>query len=190
MRAPIFVRGKRKVEYKKPEKEALNYWRVKKVIGLIFLVALFVAGRVILNLFEIFETGTPAGNLVNAAAIVLVLLQIVSIFVLPAIEYRQWEYAITDDRVVIKHGIFFIAKTVIPIIRIQNVNTNQGPIQRIFKLYSVELALASGTFDIVGLSKETAEDISEKLNARLRARLAANEKALGDSVNAGRISES
>ena len=78
----------------------------------------------------------------------------------------------------------------IPIIRIQNVNTNQGPIQRIFKLYSVELALASGTFDIVGLSKETAEDISEKLNARLRARLAANEKALGDSVNAGRITES
>ena len=190
MIAPIFMRGKRKVEYRKPEKEALNYWRIKKLIGLVVLASIFGIALLILNGLEFFEAGGYIRNIIIAAMILLTLFQIVSIAVLPAIEYRQWEYAITDDRVVIKHGIFFIAKTVIPIIRIQNVNTNQGPIQRIFKLYSVELALASGTFDIVGLSKETAEDISEKLNARLRARLAANEKALGDSVNAGRITES
>lgn len=162
------------MSYKKPEKTALTYWRVKRTIGLLVLIVIFSLVWLAGNGIGFLEKGTTLRTITAAVMLVILAYQAISIFVYPAIEYRQWEYAIEDDRVVIKHGLFFISRTVIPIIRIQNVNTNQGPIQRLFHLYSVELALASGTFDIVGLSRETAEDISEKLNSRLHMRLKAN----------------
>ncbi|MBR2674044.1 MAG: PH domain-containing protein [Mogibacterium sp.] len=163
------------MDYKKPERAALTYWRIKQSIGLLITIGVLGAAAFIMCRFEFFEEGTMARTLATIAFALFLLAQILSVIILPAIEYKQWEYAIADDRVVIKHGIFFIEKSTIPIIRIQNVTTEQGPIQRLFGLYSVELALASGTFDIVGLNRETAEDISEKLNARLRERIAANE---------------
>lgn len=89
----------------------------------------------------------------------------------PAIEYRQWFYSISEDRVEIRHGIFFIKNSIIPIIRIQHVTVEQGPIYRRFGLYNVVISLASGNFQILGLSREKAEEISKNLNHRLYARL-------------------
>ena len=38
----------------------------------------------------------------------------------PELEYRQWGYIVEEDRVVIRHGIFFVKKVIIPIIRIRS----------------------------------------------------------------------
>lgn len=91
--------------------------------------------------------------------------------VLPQIEYRQWGYIIEEDKVVIRHGIFFVTKSIVPIIRIQNITISQGPINRRLGLYKLELSLASGSFEIVGLNRETAEFIGENLKQRLYARV-------------------
>ena len=89
----------------------------------------------------------------------------------PELEYRQWGYIVEEDRVVIRHGIFFVKKVIIPIIRIQNITVSQGPINRKLGIYSLEMSLASGSFAIEGLNKETADFISENLKAKLYERL-------------------
>ncbi|MFQ9893128.1 MAG: PH domain-containing protein [Emergencia sp.] len=48
---------------------------------------------------------------------------------------------------------------------------SQGPINRKLGLYKVELFLASGIFEIVGLNQETADRISENLKSRLYRRI-------------------
>ena len=95
----------------------------------------------------------------------------VGLVVFPIIEYKQWGYSVEEDKVVIRHGIFFIRKTIIPIIRIQNITVSQGPINRKLGLFEVEMALASGSFSIEGLDKETADAISENLKAKLYRRI-------------------
>ena len=95
----------------------------------------------------------------------------IGMVIFPIIEYKQWGYKVEEDKVVIRHGIFFIQKTIIPIIRIQNITISQGPINRRLGLFQVEMALASGSFSIEGLDKETADAISENLKAKLYRRI-------------------
>lgn len=88
------------------------------------------------------------------------------------LEYRQWGYYITDDRVVIRHGVHWVSETVVPVIRIQDITTKQGPVMKLYGLYKVEINLASGTYEIPGLTEETANDIVDKLKSRLYSRVA------------------
>ena len=71
------MRGKRKVEYRKPEKEALNYWRIKKLIGLVVLVSIFGVALFILNSFEFSEGGAFIRNIAFAAMIIITIILLI-----------------------------------------------------------------------------------------------------------------
>lgn len=154
--------------FEKPDPKAIRSWRFSRLIRTGVFLAVTAAVLIIMRVAE--APGTAlliTGGILGAVC----LYSIISTFVFPAIEYRQWEYRIEADKVTIRHGIFFIKTDVIPMIRIQNVTTSQGPIDRHFGLVSVTLALASGTFDIRCLSKERADEICSSLNERLHERI-------------------
>ena len=89
---------------------------------------------------------------------------IVTIIIMPAIEYRQWRYFIGADRIEIIHGIFFTKRTLIPINRIQHLKIEQGILQKRFDLATVDLYTAGGTRQIKGLQYAVADGIVRKLN--------------------------
>lgn len=160
-------------QYQKPERRAIKAWRLRRLITLVVwsvVLAGLLATRHLLALGMVMDI---ACGLAGA----LVAYKLAGLFIYPLIEYRQWKYLISDEKVEIVHGIFFIERNIIPAIRIQNITIQQGPIYRKFGLHTVEIALASGTFEIEGLSKETAEDISEKMRERLYTRLESAGKA-------------
>lgn len=102
---------------------------------------------------------------------------IITPFLYPAIEYRQWGYVITEDRVEIKHGIFFIQTTIIPIVRIQHVTISQGPINRHLGISAITINTASGVFKIEGLSDENAKIITQSLKSKLLIRMQQQQNA-------------
>lgn len=106
--------------------------------------------------------------------LVLGLYILFALIIYPPLEYIQWSYLITDDRIEIKKGIFFRTHNIIPIGRIQHVNVNQGPIARMFKLSRVEIHTAGGLFHIEGVDNETANEIGDKLRNLVGIKL--NEK--------------
>ncbi len=155
------------MEYIKLDKKAITSWRVGRIlrlpIWLIICAAAFIGGAFI-----------PFGTVVKVAAAVLALYKIAGIIVYPQIEYRQWGYKIYEDKVDIRHGIFFVTHTIVPVVRIQHITVSQGPINRKLGLYEVEMALASSNFEIPCLSKEVADEIADNLKNRLYNRLQAN----------------
>lgn len=157
-------------EYKKPEREAIKAWRLSKAIALIVLIV--IAGVIIAGML-LAEVDVRMLLIACAFAAVVLVCQTAALCIFPLIEYKQWKYQISDDKVEIIHGIFFIKRDIIPTIRMQNITIKQGPIYRRFGLFTVEIALASGTFEIVGLDGETAQEIADKLRAKLRERLQA-----------------
>lgn len=161
-------------QYQKPDRRAIKAWRLRRFITLIFLI-IILAGLLVSR--YLLDPGTVM-DVVCGIAGVLVLYKIVGLFVYPLIEYKQWKFLISDEKVEIIHGIFFIERNIIPVIRIQNITIQQGPIYRKFDLHTVEVALASGTFEIEGLSREIAEDISEKMREKLYARLECSEESV------------
>lgn len=157
-------------EYKKPQREAVKAWRLSKAIALIVLIV--IAGIIIAGML-LAEADVKTLLIVCAFAAAVLACQGAVLCIFPLIEYKQWKYQISDDKVEIIHGIFFIKRDIIPAARMQNITIKQGPIYRRFGLFTVEIALASGTFEIVALSGETAQEIADKLREKLRERLQA-----------------
>lgn len=89
---------------------------------------------------------------------------ILSIFISPIIEYKQWRFAITQECVDIIHGLFWVTRTVIPVNRVQHISISQGVIQKKFNLTNVDIFTASGKHTIEGILKEQAEEIANHLN--------------------------
>lgn len=156
------------MDYIKLDKKAITSWKVGRIIRLpIWLIA--CAGAFVGGLFI-----PVAGTVIKVLAIVLAVYKIAGIIIYPQIEYRQWGYKIAEDRVDIRHGIFFVTHSIIPVVRIQHITVSQGPINRKLGLYEVEMSLASDNFEIPCLSKEVADEIADNLKSRLYSRLDAN----------------
>lgn len=149
------------MDYKRVDKKAKAYWRLGLLLWLIILVPVclvlyFVAGTV--------------GQIIALSLAVIYLL----VFILhPIIEYAQWSYGITEDRIEIKKGIYFKSHNIIPTGRIQHVNIAKGPVMRLFGLNKVEIHTAGGAFSIMGLDKETAEQVGNTLHGFISKKLKA-----------------
>ena len=156
------------MDYMKLDKKAITSWRMGRILRLpiwiVVCAAAFVGGMFL----------PVAGGIVKTAAIVLAVYKIAGLIIYPQIEYKQWGYKISEDRVDIRHGIFFVKHTIVPVVRIQHITVSQGPINRKLDLYEVEMSLASESFEIPCLSKDVADEIADNLKSRLYNRLEAN----------------
>ncbi len=159
------------MEYSRLSEKAVRSFRRGRIVKLV--IALCAVGLVygILRLFEAYAAARifmiPGGIFLFGC--------ILEVFIYPKLEYEQWRYLVTEDRVEILHGIIFRQKTILPIIRIQNISVNQGPINRGLELFDIQMATASGSFDIPCLEKEVSDGISENLKNRIYDRIRARE---------------
>lgn len=138
---------------------ATQMWRTARAIGLVILL-LLGAGAWFLVLRRL--TFIPAAARVLILA-VPILLQTLNLAIYPPIEYRQWAYLVTSDRIEIRKGIFFHSVQVIPISRIQHVTVSEGPLARLYRLAAVTIHTAGGSFRIEGLARSTADIICDRL---------------------------
>lgn len=155
------------MEYKKLDRKMIAGWRIARAIRLVCFLLPTIAVTIFVHNDAIWWDIVFYGLWIVCAYCLL------GLILYPPIEYRQWGYYIDEEKVVIRHGLFFIRQTMIPVIRIQNITVSQGPINRHLGLYKVEIALASGSHEIVGLDQETADTISESLRTKLYRRMEA-----------------
>lgn len=156
------------MEYQKLDRKAVTGWRISRIIG--FLVLLGCLVPTWFFHFDFLED-TKIRTILYIIEGVLILYKFIGIFIFPEYEYRQWRYIINDEKVEFRHGIFFVTTTVIPVVRVQHITVSRGPIYRKLGLSKVKIFLASGSFEIIGLTSETAEQISEGLKSKVIKRL-------------------
>ncbi len=163
--------------FQKLDPRIVTSWRISRWIRFGLLEAIQTAGLAIF-----LKQGFPAEITVPVIILyaVIFLYLVITPFLYPAIEYRQWGYIISEDRVEIRHGIFFIQRTIIPIVRIQHVTITQGPINRKLGVSTILINTASGVFKIEGLSDRDADLIAESLKSRLVARIHRADKKQAD----------
>lgn len=87
---------------------------------------------------------------------------VVWLLVLPPIRYARWRYEITPEYLDIAKGIIWRKRFIIPFIRVQNTDTRQGPILRMFGLSSVTISTAASEHAIPGLDVAVAEDLRDR----------------------------
>lgn len=117
--------------------------------------------------------GFSAGQGAVAAAAVVVAAVIAAVILRN--RYRSWAYRERDEDLIVARGVLVRRISVVPYGRMQFVEVTAGPVERAFKLATVQLHTAAAASDarIPGLERAEA--------ARLRDRLA----TLGEARAAG-----
>lgn len=149
-----------------PDKEidpnAVPAWRISGGISSLFWWFLpIVYGFIALG------GGVPKWGTASLAALVI-LNTILQASVIPYIRWKRWRYEISEHEIYIKYGIFIITRTLIPVNRIQHVDTRQGPIYKSFKLSSVTITTAATTHEIPALNDEIADEVRNKISTLAR----------------------
>lgn len=86
-------------------------------------------------------------------------------FTTPPIRYNQWRFEIREDEVDLLHGIVVKTRQIVPMSRIQHVDTTRGPIQRRYGLASVVFYTAAGSMMIPELSDARAATVRDQIAA-------------------------
>lgn len=133
-------------------------WRINDAIWLtlVFLCVFVPFAVVAAGGEQVAVVGAVITLVVYALALVLWLV------VLPPIRFSRWRYELSDDYLDIARGIVWRKRFVIPFIRVQNTDTRQGPILRMFGLASVTVATAAGEHEIPGLAFDVAEQLRDR----------------------------
>lgn len=128
-------------------------WHVAAALGTVPVIIAAVAIGWALNL-----RGAPV-------AVAVVLLAVTAAAAGPGMRYRRWKYALGEDELEIRRGVFWTTVTVIPYARLQFVDTKQGPLDRLFGLASLVVHTAApGTAGTLpGLAVETAAVLRQRL---------------------------
>jgi membrane protein YdbS with pleckstrin-like domain len=85
------------------------------------------------------------------------------VVVLPDLKWRSWRYEIRETEIDLQHGVIFKRRTLIPMVRVQHVDTNQGPLMRKYNLSSVTFSTAAGNHEIPALHNELADQVRDQI---------------------------
>jgi uncharacterized protein len=109
-----------------------------------------------------------AAAVVELSGVVLVLLVVAvvaAVSVAPALRWRSWRWDVRPDAVEIRRGVLRVRHTVVPMQRVQHVDTTSDIVEQALDLASVQIHTAADSHKIPLLQARDAEE--------LRARIAA-----------------
>ena len=150
------------VPQKRISEKALTVWRISASINVIISWILAAVVIFILHKFNV-----PYWISVILIAIELIFTYL-NIFLFPALKWRRWRYDVRDEEIELQEGIFIVKRTLIPMIRVQHVDTVQGPILRKYHLASVIVNTAATAHKIPALEESEAEELRHYISTLAR----------------------
>jgi membrane protein YdbS with pleckstrin-like domain len=87
----------------------------------------------------------------------------------PGLRYRRWRYEIREHEIDIRHGVWSVKRTLVPMARVQHVDTEAGVLQQSFGLATVSFHTAAGETEIPQLEPAQAEAARNRIAELARA---------------------
>ena len=156
------------MEMKKLDKSVLKLWYIRAALEALALVLAFVGAVIVLITADTSENVRLA---VSLAAGISVALLLAFVLVMPALRYKMYSWGYDEERIVVKEGVIFRKRVVIPVYQIQDLHRIQGPIMMMLKLSDVTVSTAGSNFDISTLTTEQADKMIDELERNLKARV-------------------
>lgn len=156
------------MELKKLNKSVLKLWYIYAAIASLALVGVFTSAAVILNVTEAPKDVTFTVLLVIG---ILVALLLGLILITPALRYKMYSWGYDDKCIIVKQGVIFRRRVVIPVCQIQDLHRTQGPLMMMLNLSGVTISTAGSNFDISTLTTDEADYMIDELERNLETRI-------------------
>ncbi|WP_404451199.1 PH domain-containing protein [Virgibacillus necropolis] len=141
---------------------AIKAWKITAIIYISILWLIVFAGLVLSIIFDIPLWYAAIGILLSG------ILHYLFVYLFPQVRWRRWRYEVFEQEIYIQHGILIVSRTLVPMIRVQHVDTKQGPILKKYKLASVTISTAATTHEIPALKEEDASNLRDRISALAR----------------------
>ncbi len=98
----------------------------------------------------------------------VVLLAVLMVGVFPDLRWRWWRYEIHAEEIDLQRGIVWTVRTLVPLSRIQHVDTRSGPLERRLGLATVVFYTAAGPNEVPELAASVAGEVRDRIAALTR----------------------
>ncbi|KMT61521.1 PH domain-containing protein [Paenilisteria newyorkensis] len=135
---------------KLPEK-IKTVWRQGYAIAILIFLAISIGAAILFYAIDVSLWWSGIGFVFTILYFVL------TFFLIVPFRWARWSYQIRHDEIEIQHGIIFRSRVLIPMIRVQHVETDQGPLLRKQKLVSVSISTAATVHTIEAVQAEESD---------------------------------
>lgn len=140
------------------DEDALRAWRVAGWIQTAVYAAVVILLLALILYFD-WPLWIVIGPAVLAAAA-----SWLCVAVVPRVRMARWRYAIRENEIDLLYGLIVRKRTLIPMAKIQHVDTKQGPILRRYGLSTVTFSTAGGNHEIPALSEAKAAEVQARIS--------------------------
>ena len=152
----------------KLDKRVLKLWYIRAAIGAVALLC------VLGGTLAILLAAKASGSVMLAVMLgvcIPVLLLLCLVLIMPLLRYNMYAWGYDDKRIIVKQGVIFRQRVVIPVCQIQDLHRTQGPIMLLLGLSGVTISTAGSNFDISTLTTEEADLLIDALEQNLEERV-------------------
>lgn len=155
------------MEYSNLSAKAKKSWFVARLITTIIVSSILIIGVWFITYKMKFKYAVMFQLPIDISVAIIILVLLINTFIYPIIEYKQWRYIITKDKVDFIHGIYITKRTIIPMVRIQHIVITEGFINRFLNLVNIDIHTAGGVHTIPNIELEKANEISDYLKDKI-----------------------
>ena len=109
------------------------------------------------------------GAVRGVAAAVVVAGALAGVLVLPGLRWRRWRYEVRDEEVDLRRGALTVVRTLVPMARVQHVDTRQGLLEQSLGVSTVIVHTAAGATAIPALRTIDATELRDRIANLARA---------------------
>jgi hypothetical protein len=142
--------------------KALSVWRISGAIASVINV--IGAGGVIW-LSNVFSW--PIWVVIAAVAAIILHIYLY-VYLFPLLRWKRWRYEVREQEIELQQGVFVVKRTLVPMIRVQHVDTRQGPLLKKYGLATVDVSTAATVHEIPALPMEEAEELRQFISRLAR----------------------
>jgi uncharacterized protein len=152
----------KKTPFHKLTPRAIRVWQWGNAFGNLFFFAIPAV------YYAIFGTEGFHFWIVLISAVTVFAGWVFSIVAMPYLIWKNWRYAVDEKEIDLKRGVLIKNRTLIPLSRVQHVDTRQGPIMRWYNLASVTISTAATTHEIPALDSVLADRVRDQISKYAR----------------------
>ncbi len=148
---------------KLPQKSRGNMLIADIISSMIIIVIAFIVKSVIHS----FSIPFFIKKIVDGIFYMAIVFSVLDIILTQLIGYQRVKYLITEKSIEVYSGIFYSKHEIVPIRKMQQIDIEIGPINKLFHLASVRVITAGGSIELEYIEKEEAEEIAALLKDRI-----------------------
>jgi uncharacterized protein len=106
---------------------------------------------------------TAGGVLSLLGWLAALVIGVVAVGVVPELRWRRWRWDVREHEIDIQRGAFAVTRTLVPMLRVQHVDTKRDVLQQALGLATVVFHTAAGANEIPALTVEDAGQVRDRI---------------------------